>query len=430
MTTIYTPNGQTSPEPDYVLPQDVADLVVVETVNSPFTTSANNIAWLLLMLVNQCSVKNFGAVGDDTANDTAAINAAIAACPFVYVPAGLYRHTGLTVGRSCVLFGVNGSSSLRLDHPTNDYFSMPNGDTVLQLRDVSVRGKQNNSGTVFATSGVNVKVIAERCAINQDHYLLGRLASASLAGVQLNDCDTSSRYTGAAYSLPVAQGGISGGKLEMAPAATFPVIGPVDGASRVQLSDVYFWQISTLGGLAFVDCGIGQIAANGCTFSVDDSGAGSGTFAFRINGAKVNTSGITLIGCSNYQFATKAADGSRLELIPTALLQTADASFTLSNGVETIAVDASNAAPPNTAILPRILFNGQRFTMIMQNGSAGNWSGPFVVAAQFGDGILDAGAGEFSNLPQDKACAVSFVAANYFGDDLWIQSSASVQVPP
>jgi hypothetical protein len=430
MTTTYTPTGQIVPVPEYVLPQDVTDLVVVETVNNPFTTAADNIAWLLLMLLDSCSVKNFGAVGDDTTDDTAAINAAIAARPFVYFPTGLYRHTGLTVVRSCVLFGVNGSSSLRLDHATNNYFSLPNGDTVLQLRDVSVRAKQNNIGTVFAAASVpNVKVTADRCTINPEHYLLGRIANTLLAGVQLNDCDTSSRYTGSGYSLPVAQGGVRGGKLEMAPAATDSVIGPIDSASRVHLSDVYFWQISTLGGISFVDCGIGQIVSDGCTFSVNDAGAGSGTFAFRINGAQVHVSNITLIVCNNYQFATKAAHGSRLELIPVEKLQSSASSFTLYNGVETIVADATNSAPVHVA-LPRILFDGQRHTVIVQNGSGGNWSGPFVLTAQAGDGILDAGSGEFNNLPQDRACAVSFVAADYFGDVIWIQSCASVQVPP
>ena len=48
MTTTYSPDGQTAPVDEYTFPQDVIDLVVVETVNNPFATAADNIAWLFL----------------------------------------------------------------------------------------------------------------------------------------------------------------------------------------------------------------------------------------------------------------------------------------------------------------------------------------------------------------------------------------------
>jgi hypothetical protein len=49
-------------------------------------------------LAQTVSVKDFGAVGDGVADDTAAIQAAIATNQAVFFPAGTYLHTGISVG--------------------------------------------------------------------------------------------------------------------------------------------------------------------------------------------------------------------------------------------------------------------------------------------------------------------------------------------
>src|SRR5689334_15170262 len=108
MSTPYNPTGQVAPKDEYTLPQDVIDLVVAESVNNPFVVGADNIAWLLLMLSCSVSVKNFGAVGNLSADDTSAIQDAIDyACVnggWVFFPPGSYRVTGtLSNTKSLVL---------------------------------------------------------------------------------------------------------------------------------------------------------------------------------------------------------------------------------------------------------------------------------------------------------------------------------------
>jgi hypothetical protein len=68
------------------------------------------------------SVKDFGAVGDGVANDTAAIQAALdsAGLAAVYFPAGLYKVTGsgaacLTLTKNKLLFGDGRTSTIRAD---------------------------------------------------------------------------------------------------------------------------------------------------------------------------------------------------------------------------------------------------------------------------------------------------------------------------
>lgn len=51
------------------------------------------------------NVKDFGAVGNGTADDTAAIAAACAASSVVYFPAGTYAVRTVTINNSCTLFG-------------------------------------------------------------------------------------------------------------------------------------------------------------------------------------------------------------------------------------------------------------------------------------------------------------------------------------
>jgi hypothetical protein len=75
------------------------------------------------------SVKDFGAVGDGVTDDSAAIQAAINACEkgqTLYIPAGVYKHTGLTVAKSIKIVG-----DLPPHMFDNDSFNALNGGTRL-----------------------------------------------------------------------------------------------------------------------------------------------------------------------------------------------------------------------------------------------------------------------------------------------------------
>ncbi len=60
---------------------------------------------------NVQNVKNFGAVGDGVANDTAAINAAVAAGGVVYFPSGIYK-CNITINNRVILEGDGSTSSI------------------------------------------------------------------------------------------------------------------------------------------------------------------------------------------------------------------------------------------------------------------------------------------------------------------------------
>ncbi len=430
MTTIYQPTGQVAPVPDYVLPQDVIDLVVVETVNNPFVTSADNIAWFALMFAATCSVKNFGAVGDGVANDTAAIQSALDARVFVFFPEGGYRVVGkLNVHKSAYLFGVRGNSYLFKDHATEHFFEFADNGTFAQFVDLGISGAQSNTGNVFRSTGTRVNLVFRGCDVNSDGLLIGKLINGTTQTVLIDGaCSFKSRSTEAAYAISADRIAIQpGARLEMAPAATFPLLA---SGTQLVIDGPRLIHVSTLGDLAFVDCATGVVLASNVIIDVNDSAAGGPTYGFKLNNGLLKTKNITLAGDALlYQFSAPAAAGSDLELRPTVIVADGNASFGLPYGVRMASIDASNAAPPHIE-LPRILFPGQLFTAIVQNGSVGDWSGAFVLTAHIGEGILDAGASEFSDLRQGRACAVSFFAADHFGGLIWIQAGASAQVPP
>lgn len=106
------------------------------------------------------SVKDFGAVGDGVANDTAAINAAITAASggnTVYFPKGTYLTTGLhqITGAIQILGAGYGASIIRTTHATNDIFIVGTG-TVLSVANVAIRDLTFNS-SVTRTDGAAIK---------------------------------------------------------------------------------------------------------------------------------------------------------------------------------------------------------------------------------------------------------------------------------
>lgn len=127
------------------------------------------------------NVKDFGAVGDYTADDTAAIQAAIDALPpaggIVYIPQGTYKITAPIVLHSGVtLKGAGYTSILKLGNSVNaDVIHMSDGTVVTSniiVKDLMIDGNKANQGSICdgivattTTNGVyyskieNVKII-------------------------------------------------------------------------------------------------------------------------------------------------------------------------------------------------------------------------------------------------------------------------------
>ncbi|HBR68279.1 MAG TPA: hypothetical protein DEA55_02765 [Rhodospirillaceae bacterium] len=79
------------------------------------------------------SVKDFGAVGDGLANDTVAIQNALAAHDAVFLPKGTYLITStITLGTRKTLFGAGQKSVIKCQSNAFNAIEIPNGFTTLQ----------------------------------------------------------------------------------------------------------------------------------------------------------------------------------------------------------------------------------------------------------------------------------------------------------
>lgn len=150
------------------------------------------------------SVKDFGAKGDGVTDDTAAIQAAIAAaapCQVVYLPAGTYKITSPITINKCITLRGAGSGGLSAGGPGFDTFAtstriqnastasnafvvQPTGSTWIQgikLEDFAIEGNRTVSG---ATAGDNILFAGGALAIR--HVMIDNVLSFHAFGSGLN----------------------------------------------------------------------------------------------------------------------------------------------------------------------------------------------------------------------------------------------------
>ena len=107
-------------------------------------------------------VKDYGAVGDGVANDTAAIAAAVAAMPSagggaLYFPAGTYLFTTIAIGRSNVLVYGDGDASILLQSgSTTTLIDLTGTAANVTIRDLQMHG----AGSAGTTAAIGIAMAA------------------------------------------------------------------------------------------------------------------------------------------------------------------------------------------------------------------------------------------------------------------------------
>jgi hypothetical protein len=116
------------------------------------------------------SVKNFGAVGDGVANDTAAIQAAInSSGTSIYFPPGTYNHTGLTLVRAKRYFGAGRNASFLVHTGSGGNSLQYTGasSAQIQIEDLTISGNDvDTANTIYIENG-NFVTFISRCNINK-----------------------------------------------------------------------------------------------------------------------------------------------------------------------------------------------------------------------------------------------------------------------
>jgi len=130
----------------------------------PFVDSvATNVEAKLSQYV---SVKDFGAVGDGVADDTAAIQAAIDEANGVFFPTGSYLvNAQIDLKSNLLLFG-EGGSKIVLDTGVTPYVLRGSATNNVTIRDLEIEGNgASGFSTVYITNATNVTV--DNCVITK-----------------------------------------------------------------------------------------------------------------------------------------------------------------------------------------------------------------------------------------------------------------------
>lgn len=91
------------------------------------------------------SVKDFGALGDGSTDDSAAINAAFAGGGIIYFPAGVYIARNLVMDSSAVVYGVPGKSVIKRPAGTSGgILQLSGGNVSFAFRDMTFDGDYQN----------------------------------------------------------------------------------------------------------------------------------------------------------------------------------------------------------------------------------------------------------------------------------------------
>ena len=173
-------------------------------------TGASARTWLAKAADVFC-VKDFGAVGDNSTNDTAAVNAAIAAAGSassiraVYFPAGIYRVTTLnSIPAGVVLVGENRySSRIRTTSATGDVLTL-NGARTGCVNMFVDSAATRSSGSFINITSSSSQVYVRGCDF--DGYFHGITIPSSIAIVQLVDLEMNNGVAGTGVSLNINGG--------------------------------------------------------------------------------------------------------------------------------------------------------------------------------------------------------------------------------
>ena len=147
------------------------------TYDPPFTGSV--VTNVEAKLAQTVSVKDFGAVGDGVTDDTAAFATALVAHDNIYVPAGTYAVTGITMSSKKVLFG-DGEESVINCSGTIDFTDARKGG----LRHLRVNLTSASTTLIRLQKGGGVGSFE---LYFEDVNFVGNISNASTVGIHITD---------------------------------------------------------------------------------------------------------------------------------------------------------------------------------------------------------------------------------------------------
>ncbi len=178
--TSYTSGQQGASLPTTL--QAVLDSLKTSFGSTDFNVLANGASVSMLTLVSSVvgvifNVKTYGALGNGTANDTSAVNAAVNAASLVgggivYFPPGTYRLTAAISSSPLVHYYGSGprSSIVLMDSPAADTFTYALGSDpqIGQVRNLGFAQNQATSGNTLRVTGPGCSLLVSDCEFGKN----------------------------------------------------------------------------------------------------------------------------------------------------------------------------------------------------------------------------------------------------------------------
>ena len=219
-----------------------------------------------------CDVMAYGAVGNGAADDAAAINAAISACPAggtVFLPPGTYKVvTGITIGKQLTLRGADQGGSLIIGTGIS-IVTITAGGSLAAVRDLQIKDPTGDANTIGIDMQSAVTCRVSSVTVRGTGYLgIGIKFTASLENL-LDHCYISKFNQGvnliSATGINSNVNTFVGGHITDNHTGIY-IVG-ADGTSlhgvTVETNDV-----------ANIDSTYGRFSAHGCWFEVSGAPAG------------------------------------------------------------------------------------------------------------------------------------------------------------
>lgn len=155
------------------------------------TTRAKGSTWNSQDNFGYVSVKDKGALGDGSTDDTSAFNTALALGVPVFIPAGTYIVTPLTIPANTTIFGAGALSIVKMKAGVNGSGATLTIGSGTILRDFAVDGnKANNTGTtghgIAVVNAVTSTIANVSCTNNAGDGI--NVSGSSTVGLNLTNC--------------------------------------------------------------------------------------------------------------------------------------------------------------------------------------------------------------------------------------------------
>jgi hypothetical protein len=377
----------------------------------------------------------YGAVGDNVADDTAALNACFAAAEAaggsVDLGGKTYRVTAKLV---CLPNPDVRNGRLVLDAAAPDYFlefaTGAAGERAAVWENVTC-AFANQAAVMIRNVTVAVKVRFVNCKLDGSTGAasVGLLYSEPASEFTFEECESivpTSATSG--FFTTAGKLTVRGGKVKALVGFTGLMFGGSGGTQ--QLDSVTFDTRAVVAGTCIgVSIGGQRVLADGCVF--DNTGGSATNTAFystvAANTALITERGSTFLNVVQYAFTNYLALGSSVEGATSYEIAFNGASVTIPAGTKTFMARSTNASTtPATINIAGPLFAGQQMSGLISNDHTAAWSGNVSFGGSVRYDDADAALANLpSNNPSDTAfLLVELCAHRYEGSVMWYVSSA------